>query len=97
MNNAHILQDERQEKVKRLNFDSKFDNELLDCIHGTRNVHVKHDTKSLDMFNHYRYMKAEGIACHCNLCEFVIRLLRAYENGDPYISKKMILMARRYK
>lgn len=74
-----------------------FDNEKIDCIHGVRSVHVKHESKSLSMFNHYRDMKAEGIACHCDVCEFVIRLLRAYENGDPYLSKKQILRARRYK
>ena len=71
--------------------------EVIDCIHGIRSVHVKHESKSLEMFDHYRYMKAEAIVCHCDICEFVIRLLRAYENGDPYISKKMITQARRYK
>ena len=69
----------------------------IDCVHGVRSVHVKHESESLEMFNHWRYMKSEGIQCHCNICEYTIRLLRAYENGDPYISVKAILMPRRYQ
>jgi len=72
-----------------------FNKEFIDCVHGTRNVHMKHSTRSMQMFEHYRDMKAEGMVCHCDVCEFVIRLLRAYENGDPFISKRMIIMARR--
>lgn len=69
----------------------------IDCVHGTRNVHLKHNSESLEMFNHFRYMKSEGIACHCDVCEYTIRYIRAYENGDPYLSVKMIALPRRYK
>ena len=69
--------------------------EKLDCIHGARNVHLKHTSESLMIFNHVRDMRAEGIACHCNHCEFTIRLMRAVKNNDPYLAPNMISMARR--
>mgnify|MGYP001325754532 CR=1 FL=1 len=28
----------------------------------------------------------------CDVCEYSIRLMRAVENKDPYLSKKMILL-----
>lgn len=73
------------------------ENYQIDCVVNDRYVHTKHDSKSLEMFNHYRDMRADGIACHCNICEYSIRLIRAFENGDPYLSPKNILMPRSYK
>lgn len=67
----------------------------IDCVHGVRNVHLKHESKSLEMFEHWRYMKAEAIQCHCDICEYTIRLMRAVDNKDPYLSVKAILMSRR--
>jgi hypothetical protein len=67
----------------------------LDCVHGVRSVHVKHESKSIEMFEHWRYMKSEGIQCHCDICEYSIRLMRAVDNKDPYLSVKTISLSRR--
>lgn len=75
----------------------KFETMFIDCVHGQRNVHIVHSTESLSMFNHVRDMRAEGIACHCNLCEFTIRLMRAVKNNDEYLAPNNITMARSRK
>ena len=68
----------------------------LDCVHGVRSVHLKHESKSIEMFEHWRYIKSNAISCHCDICEFAIRLMRAVDNGDPYLSVKAILLPRQY-
>ena len=34
-----------------------------------------HETKADEMVSHYLLMFKQGIQCHCNTCEFAIRLI----------------------
>lgn len=64
-----------------------------DCVHCPITKHG-FDSKSLEMFDHFRDMKKRAIVCHCDTCEFALRLLRAVDNKDPILSVKGVIMAK---
>ena len=63
------------------------------CVHCSISQH-EFESKSLEMFDHFRIMKKSAIQCHCNTCEFALRLLRAVDNKDPILSVKSVIMVK---